>query len=123
MRCGGFWVLCCGGGLSGGLVDLLFPGLLWWLRYGWFWCFGVRPVLGSLVWVYLVSLGVVDFALFGGAMVLAGWVCCNTGSADLPMFGGFCWFRWGVVAVVVGFWCCVGVVLLDFSGFAAIGFL
>lgn len=52
----------------------------------------------------IVSLGVADFALFDGVMVFAGWVCCNTGSADLAMFGGFAGF--GQLVVVVGFWCC-----------------
>lgn len=64
----------------------------------------VRPVLGSLVWVELFLWVLLILLYLVVSWCLRGWICCNTGSADLAMFGGFAGF--GPLVVVVGFWCC-----------------
>lgn len=129
MRCGGFWVLCCGGGLSGGLVDLLFPGLLWWLRYGWFWCFGVRPVLGVwfgcnwFLWVLLILLylGVSWYLRVGFAVIRVLLICrCLEGFAGFG--GGLLLLSLGFGVALVWF-CWILVVLrrLDFYDLVELG--
>lgn len=101
------WLVCCFLGGCG-------------LRCGWFWCSGSKAVW-VLVWVKLISLGVADFALFGGVMVLTGWVCCNTGLLICRCLEGVAGFD-GWLLLLLGFavvlvWILVILVILWWWGF------